>query len=116
MNRHSGSELLELHAQLAHVHVDRAIAVPQRHAPDVLVEILAPHDPPVLTGEFGEQAELADGQAQRAAAGDGQALARADLEHADLQDVAAPVQAGVTGGFHDVAASRPARRRRVTHP
>ena len=101
MNHHSGSDVLELDAQLVDVDVDRAVAVAQRRAPDVLVELLAAHDPPVLPRELRQQAELPHRQAQRASAGDGQALARADLEHADPQDVAAPVQAGVTGGFHE---------------
>ena len=82
MKRQSGSAVLELHAQLVDVDVDRAVAAAQRAAPHARVEVLAADDPAAAARERDEQAELAHRERQRAAAGEHQAVAGPDLERA----------------------------------
>ena len=93
---------LELLAQLAHEHVDRAVAVDHRVAPHALVDLLARQDLPLVVGEQLDQLELAAREVGAAAGREGLELVEPDLELAG----------------HDRAprrrAPRRARRRRTT--
>src|SRR3954452_20398739 len=83
----AGDGVLELHAQLVDVHVDRTVAGAQAPSPDLAEEVVAADDAAARSGERDEEAELADGQRQRASARGHQAVAGLDLEGAYLQDV-----------------------------
>jgi len=77
----------ELHAQLVHVDVDRAVAVAQLPAPDLRVQV-GPRDDPVRAArQRDEQLELADGKREGPAGGEAQSARRADLQIADLEDL-----------------------------
>ena len=67
MYRHVRRRLLELLAQLAHEHVDRAVAAGHRVAPDPLVDLLALEHAALGVGEQLDQLELAPRQVDRAA-------------------------------------------------
>ena len=86
---------LELHPQLAHVHVDGAVPVAQRPAPGQREQLLAADDAPRAPRERDEQLELADGEDQGLAGGDHQAAGGEDLELADHEPVV-----GGAGGVH----------------
>ena len=98
---------LELHAQLVHVDVDRAVALAKGSAPYQAVQVLPSHDPAAAARERHEQAELAHRQAQRGAAGEREPLRGVDLERADADRVLL-----LLCRLHDLAAL-PAR---ASHP
>src|SRR4051794_22128933 len=79
--------LLELDPQLSHVDVDRTVTRPKLPAPHPLVEHLAAHDPAAMAGQGDEQLELADRQRDGPSTRDEQAVVRADLQGADVDDV-----------------------------
>src|SRR3954454_12902255 len=54
--------LRELHAQLAHVHVDAAVAAAERPAPGSAVQVLPHDDPARALDEHAQQPELVDGE------------------------------------------------------
>ncbi len=75
-----GERLLELVAQLAHVHVHRAVPRAQGAAPHAAVELLARDDRAEATGHGDEQLELAHGKRERAPGGEHEPFFEPDLE------------------------------------
>ena len=84
-----GHRCFELSAQLAHVDVDRAVAVAQLAAPDGCVQLLAGGDRAEPSSHRHEQLELPHGQAQGAPAREHQPVAEPDLKLARVQRVLA---------------------------
>src|ERR1700687_1142676 len=100
-----GERILELAAQLAHIHVDRAVAGAQVAAPYGSVELLAGYDRAEASRHRDEQFELTYRQCERLPVGEHKAFLEPDLELARVQDVHRHVCALRKGG-HD------AKRRR----
>ena len=84
-----GHRPLELAAQFAHVHVDRAVARAQLAAPHGSVELIAPNDRAGPPGHLHQQLELAYRQRQRLPRGEHETLARADLQFSRMQNLGA---------------------------
>src|SRR3954471_12770869 len=82
-----GECVLELLAELSDVDVHRAVGLAEGLSPDLVVELLAAHDPPVAAGECGQQLKLADGEPERTAGRQGHVLLGPDLQSAHPKDV-----------------------------
>lgn len=82
-----GESRLELAAQLAHVDIDRTVAVAQFAAPDGPVEILTGDDRSEPARHRAEQLELAHRQGQSAASGQHESLLQPDLKLAGIEDL-----------------------------
>ena len=93
--------LLELLAQLAHEHVDRAVAAGHRVAPDALVDLLALEHAPAGVGEQLDQLELAPRQVDRAAGDERLEAVGADLELAGLHGLGVLARLGAAAAAHD---------------
>src|ERR1700683_662897 len=78
---------LQLAAQLAHVHVHRAIARPQVAAPDGPVELLAGYDRAEPPGHRDKEFELAHRQRERLSRGEHKPLLEPNLEPAGIEDL-----------------------------
>src|SRR5690242_15813223 len=72
--------LLELLAQLAHEHIDRAVAADHRVAPQPRVDLLALEHPPVSGGEQLDELELAPGEVEACIADERLESVRANLD------------------------------------
>ncbi len=79
----------ELAAELAHVHVDRAVAVAQLASPDSCVQLVSRGDRADPAGHCDEQLELAHRQAHDATAREHEAVRGPDLKLAGVQRVIA---------------------------
>src|SRR4051812_18833617 len=77
---------LELRAQLADVHVDRALLLAEGPLPDDRVELLAADDPAAAAREGAEQGQLPDGQRERPSSREREKLGGPDLQAALPQD------------------------------
>ncbi len=82
-----GHRRFQLATQLAHVHVDRTVAVAQLATPHSSVQLAARNDRPGPPGHRRQQLELAHRQCQRAPGGQHQALTEPDLQFARVQGV-----------------------------
>src|ERR1022692_1591484 len=84
-----GHRLLELVAQLAHVHIHRAVTGAQIAVPNGPVELLASNECSSSVRKGDKQLELAHRQRQGAPAGEHQALPGPDLELARIKGAGA---------------------------
>jgi len=84
-----GHRRFQLPAQLADVHVDRAVARAQLAAPHRAIELLPAHDRAHPLRHRGQQLELAHRQRQRLSRRQHQTLAEANLQFARIQHLGA---------------------------
>ena len=82
-----GHRRFELAAQLAHVHVDRAVAVAQLATPHGAVQLATRNDRAGPPGHRREQLELPHRERQRASVGQHETLVEPDLQFARVQRV-----------------------------
>src|SRR3954468_20692577 len=80
-----GQRVLQLHAQLVDVDVDRAVPVTELSSPDDPIEVLAADDPPWASRQRDEQLEFPDREGGRPLTGDDQAVGGTDLQVADAK-------------------------------
>jgi hypothetical protein len=106
-----GERRLQLAAQLAHVHIDGAVAGTQIAVPDGSVEIFARDDRAEAPRQRDEKFELADREGQGSPGGEHQPLIEANLELAGIEDVRWRVCAFWKGG-HDAKRRMPTSLRR----
>ena len=92
---------LELLAELAHEHVDRAVAANHRVAPQARVDLLALEHPTLGGGEELDQLELAPGQVEALAGDEGLEAVGADLDLAGLQRLDLGAAAGAPAASRD---------------
>lgn len=102
---------LELVAELADIHVHRAISGTELSAPDASIEILPCDDRALPSGHSAEQFELSHRQRQGATSCQHETLLEPDLQLARIEDVGGYVRA-LREGRHDAERRRPGGRRR----
>ena len=98
--------LLQLLAQLAHEHIDRAVAAHHRVAPQARVDLLALEHPALGGGEQLDQLELAARQVEALAGDEGLEAVAADLDLACLPRLCGGAAVCLAAPAHDAAHAR----------